>query len=72
MADTRQWFHYHLKWTPERKIQVYKGSGWFDHLFILVGPKEPEFPDRPITKQEFYALLSDLAAQGFMDNLLDF
>jgi hypothetical protein len=41
-------------------------------VFILHGTREPEFPDHPITKQEFYALLSELAAQGFMDNLLDF
>jgi hypothetical protein len=72
MDDSRKFFHYHLKWTPERKIQVCKGSGWFDRLFILCGTSEPKFPDHPITKQEFYGLLSDLAAQGFMDNLLDF
>ena len=72
MADSRNWYHFHLKWTPDRKVQVCKGSGWFDRLFILVGNSEPKFPEHPITKQEFYSLLSALAAQGFMDNLLDF
>jgi hypothetical protein len=73
MDDSRKFFHYHWRWTPDRKIQIYQGSGWSfnDHLFILCGTKEPKFPDHPVTKQEFYALLSDLAAQGFMDNLLD-
>jgi hypothetical protein len=65
-------FHYHLKWTPDRKIQIGKGSGGFSTVFILHGPSEPNLPEQPITKQEFYALLSDLAGRGFMDNLLDF
>jgi hypothetical protein len=72
MDDSRLYFHYHLKWTADRKIQVSKGSGWFAKLFILYGPSEPEFPDHPISKQEFYVILSRLAGQGFMDNLLDF
>ena len=72
MSESRKFTHYHLTWTPERKLLVSKGSGWTGHLFILCGPGEPEFPAHPLTKQEFYAILSDLAAQGYMDNLLDF
>jgi hypothetical protein len=72
MSESRQFFHYHLKWTPDRKIQVCKGSGWLSQLFILNGPTEPDMPAHPVTKQEFYAILSDLAARGYMDNLLDF
>jgi hypothetical protein len=39
MDDSRKFFHYHSRWTPDRKIQVYPGSGWSfnDHLFILCG-----------------------------------
>jgi hypothetical protein len=72
MDNANTLFHYHLKWTPERKIQICKGSGLLSHLLILSGPHEPNLPEQPITKQEFYALMSSLAAQGFMDNLLDF
>jgi hypothetical protein len=72
MDESWKYWNYHLKWTPERKILVRRGSGWTDQLFVLYGPGEPQFPEHPITKQEFYAILSNLAAQGFMDNLLDF
>ena len=72
MDETRKYFHYHLKWTPDRKVQVCKGHGWLAPLLILTGSHEPAFPEHPITKQEFYAILGDLAGKGFMDNLLDF
>ncbi len=36
----------------------------------ITGPGEPEIPDRPMTRQEFYTLLGDLAAKGYQDNLL--
>jgi hypothetical protein len=72
MNASRMFSYYHLTWTPDRKIVVTKGSGWTGHVFILCGPGQPEFPDHPITKQEFYAMLSELAQQGYMDNLLDF
>ncbi|MFL5339468.1 MAG: hypothetical protein ACJ8F7_04805 [Gemmataceae bacterium] len=72
MAESHRFFHFHLKWTPDRKIRICKGPGWLSRLFILSGAAEPDLPRRPLTKQEFYSLLSDLAAQGFMDNLLDF
>jgi hypothetical protein len=72
MSESRQFFHYHLKWTPDRKIQICKGPAWFSRIFMLYGTTEPSLPEDPVTKQEFYAMLSDLAAKGFMDNLLDF
>jgi hypothetical protein len=82
MENSNRFFHYRLKWTPDRQIQILKGSGglsslfklgeWTYRLFILYGPSEPDLPEYPITKQEFYRLLSDLAGRGFMDNLLDF
>jgi hypothetical protein len=72
MDQSRQYYHYHLKWTPDRKVQVCEGPGWLSPLFILNGPGRPSFPSQPITKAEFYALLSDLAAKGYVDNLLDF
>jgi hypothetical protein len=72
MDESRRFFHYNLKWTADRKFQVCKGSSWFSKLFILCGNGEPRFPNHPITKHEFYALLSNPAARGFMDNLLDF
>jgi hypothetical protein len=43
---------------------------FFGDAITFVGPSEPDIPDRPLTRQEFYALLSDLAAKGFWDNLL--
>ena len=82
MEDSNRFFHYNLKWTPDRKIQIGKGSGsfsdlfkasgWSSRVFILHGPSEPDLPEQPITKQEFYRLLSDLAGRGYTDNLLDF
>ena len=72
MAESRKFHHFHLKWTADRKIQICEGPGWLSRLFILNGAAEPNLPKQPLTKQEFYSLLSDLAAQGFMDNLLDF
>ena len=43
---------------------------FFGDAITFVGPSEPDIPDRPLTRQEVYALLSDLAAKGFWDNLL--
>ena len=72
MADDRRVFQYHLKRTPDGKIEVREGSGWVSRLLILVGPVKPAIPEYPLTKQEFYALLSELAGQGYQDNLIDF
>jgi hypothetical protein len=67
MDHPQQLFHYHLKRTPDRRIQICEGSGWLSPLFVLAGPRKPDLPVDPITKQEFYALLGELAAQGYMD-----
>jgi hypothetical protein len=40
------------------------------NAMTITGPSEPDIPDRPLTRQESYALLSDLAAKGYWDNLL--
>jgi hypothetical protein len=40
------------------------------HAVTIAGPSEPHVPDRPLTRQELYGLLSDLAARGYWDNLL--
>jgi hypothetical protein len=40
------------------------------YALSITGPSEPEIPDRPMTRQEFYTLLADLAAKGYQDNLL--
>lgn len=71
-GNPQRLYRYHLKRTPDRRIQICEGSGWLSPLFILAGPHKPDLPTDPITKQEFYALLSGLAAQGFLDNLVDF
>jgi hypothetical protein len=55
-------------------IHIHRMQGWKDCLRMEVinftGPAVPEIPDRPLTRQEFYLLLSDLAAKGYWDTLL--
>jgi hypothetical protein len=72
MDDDRQFYHYHLKRTPDGRIHAKAGAGWLSPILILVGPSDPALPDHPITKQEFYTLLADLAGRGYLDNLIDF
>jgi hypothetical protein len=66
--------NYYLERLEDGKIRINKMQGWKDCLRTEVvtfsGPGEPEVPDRPLTRQEFYVLLSDLAGKGFWDSLL--
>jgi hypothetical protein len=74
MDDLRKRIVYHLPWTRDRKIEILKGPSFsfLSRTFILIGPREPVLPEAPLTRHEFYTLLSELAGQGFLDNLLDF
>jgi len=50
-------------------------EAWVEDMFTgyamtITGPGALDIPDRPLTRQEFHALLSDLAARGYLDNLL--
>lgn len=67
-------FRFHRKWAPDGRLHVHAGSHLLaDFVITLVGPATPEpaFPDRPITRAEFYALMSEFSARGYVDNLLD-
>ncbi len=66
--------NYRLDKTTDGKYLLRRRRGikdWFSGDSISIsGPGEPDIPDGPLTRQEFYTLLSDLAAKGFWDSLL--
>jgi hypothetical protein len=73
MSDARKLFRFHRTLTADGKIHVHKGTHRLaEFVFTLSGPASPEpaFPDHPITRAEFYALMSEFAARGYWDNLL--
>lgn len=67
-------WNYRLDKTRDGKYHLRLRRGFKDMFtgdaMTITGPSEPDIPDRPLTRQEFYALLSDLAAKGYWDNLL--
>jgi hypothetical protein len=64
----------YLERLNDGRIRIHKMQGWKDCLRTEViafsGPDEPEIPNRPLSRQEFYILLGDLAAKGYWDSLL--
>jgi hypothetical protein len=68
-------WNYSLDKTPDGKYLLRLRRGIKDmfkgqYALSITGPAEPEIPDRPMTRQELYTLLGDLAAKGYQDNLL--
>jgi len=76
MREPRRSFVFCLESAPDGKFRVCKGHGLFKfkwpipRTFTLFGNTVPKFPEHPISMQEFYAILSDLAGRGFRDDLL--
>jgi hypothetical protein len=66
--------NYYLERMKDGRIHIRKMQGWQDCLrsevITFSGPDEPEIPDHPLTRQEFYVLLGNLAAKGYWDSLL--
>jgi hypothetical protein len=67
-------FTYRLERTNDSKYLLRRRRGLKDAFigdsFVITGPSEPALPEHPLTRQEFYTLLSDLAAKGYWDSLL--
>jgi hypothetical protein len=68
------WVNYRLDKMKDGKYCLRRRRGikdWFwGDAISFRGPGDPDIPDRPLTRQEFYALLSDLAGKGYWDSLL--
>ena len=66
--------NYRIDRQKDGRYRVRRRSGLKDlisgDVLSIVGPGEPEIPDQPMTRQELYALLGDLAAKGYSDSLL--
>jgi hypothetical protein len=66
--------NYRMDKTKNGLYILHRRRGWKDSFtgtaFSITGPGEPDIPDRPLTRQEVYALLSGLTARGYQDNLL--
>jgi hypothetical protein len=67
-------WNYCLDRTPDGRYLLRPRRGIQDSFtgdtITITGPSEPDIPDRPLTRREFYALLSDLAAKGYWDSLV--
>ncbi|QEH34623.1 hypothetical protein OJF2_31640 [Aquisphaera giovannonii] len=66
--------NYRLDRMRDGRFSVRRRRGFRDmllgHPLCIIGPGEPDIPEHPLTRQELYAVLSDLASRGYSDNLL--
>jgi hypothetical protein len=74
MADPRAHSHFFLERTRDGLFRLHLHPSLRGRLFwepiSFIGPGTPILPDRPLSRAEFYALLSKLSAQGYWDSLL--